>query len=430
MEQHSRGIRVEVYFGETDQVRHKPRYQVLLEYLRAEGAAGATVTRGIAGFGHNSRIHTSAILRLSEDLPLILTWIDAPERVARLLPGLRQLAGSGAISVEEIGIAGYGQRRLEQLRFDLPVSDVMTAAPVTTSPDTTLREAAESLIGREFRALPVVDTSGGLLGMLSNGDLVERGGLGARLELLEAMVEEERNRMLERIPTSLSVGQAMTSDPVSVAADAKLADATRLMSQRRLKRLPVTDRDGSVVGILSRGDVLRAVAEAFPRETELTTEHPGATTVGELMRRDVPAVPADADLPSLLNAVISTRLNRAIVIDHDRRVLGVVSDADVLRSLGSSMTQGVVGALMGAAGLAGHSTRRAEELITSEPRTLRFDTPLAEAARLVMSHRRKVLPVVDDEGRLLGIVDRAELLQGSREALDEIAREAVLDDEE
>ena len=92
----ARGVRVQVFLGESEQEGHRPRYQVLLEYLRREGAAGATVTRGIAGFGVNSRIKTSTILRLSLDLPVILTWIDAPERVERLLPGLRELSGSGS----------------------------------------------------------------------------------------------------------------------------------------------------------------------------------------------------------------------------------------------------------------------------------------------------------------------------------------------
>jgi len=85
MKGQARGVRVQVFLGESEQEGHRPRYQALLEYLRREGAAGATVTRGIAGFGANSKIKTSTILRLSLDLPVVLTWIDAPERVERLV---------------------------------------------------------------------------------------------------------------------------------------------------------------------------------------------------------------------------------------------------------------------------------------------------------------------------------------------------------
>ncbi len=133
MKGQARGVRVQVFLGESEQEGHRPRYQALLEYLRREGAAGATVTRGIAGFGANSKIKTSTILRLSLDLPVVLTWIDAPERVERLLPGLRELSGSGIVTVEDVGIAGYGGRRLEQLRFDLQVRDVMRRAVISVS---------------------------------------------------------------------------------------------------------------------------------------------------------------------------------------------------------------------------------------------------------------------------------------------------------
>src|SRR5919198_1969609 len=80
------GRRVRIYTGEASQWRGKPLFLAVLEFLRAEGAVGATVTRGVAGFGANSRIHTATILRLSEDLPIVIDWIDTPERVERLLP--------------------------------------------------------------------------------------------------------------------------------------------------------------------------------------------------------------------------------------------------------------------------------------------------------------------------------------------------------
>lgn len=98
------GIRVQVFFGESDHIDHVASYEVMLEYLRREGAAGATIERGVAGFGHASKIHTASILRLSLDLPMILTWIDSAELVERLMPGLKKLAGSGIVTVEPVDI--------------------------------------------------------------------------------------------------------------------------------------------------------------------------------------------------------------------------------------------------------------------------------------------------------------------------------------
>jgi CBS domain-containing protein len=422
MRHDSRGMQVQVYFGEADHVGSKPLYQVLLEYLRSEGAAGATVARGIAGFGHASRIHSSAVLRLSEDLPVVLTWVDAPERVERLLPGLVERAGSGVVITQEIGVAAYGRRPVEHLRFDLPVQDVMTPEPAAVRDNAPVREAIALLVGTHFRSLPVVDDDGRLVGILSNSDLVERAGLGARLELIEAMSIDRREELIAAVASDLTAAAVMTREPVDIDSRQTLADATRLMSARQLKRLPVVT-DSRLVGVISRGDVLRAVGEVFPRGAEGAPAVSGATVVGDLMRRDAPVVRSDADLAELLDVVVSTRLNRAVVVDEDNRVIGVVSDADVVRSLGASLPEGLVSTLMGAAGLVHPVHVTAGELVTGEPVTIQSTATLAEAARLSTEHRWKLLPVVDDAGHFVGIVDRADLLHASRDALDDAVSE-------
>jgi len=416
MQPTSRGVRVQVFLGETDQVGHVPRYQAMLEYLRKEGAAGATVVRGVAGFGANSKIHTAAILRLSLDLPMILTWVDAPGRVDRLLPGLRELAGSGVVTVEDVGIAAYGGRRLEQLRFDLQVQDVMRKEVAAVPYDASVRTAVETLIGRKFRALPVVDLDGRVIGVLSNGDLVQRGGLGARLELLSAMSESAREGFLAQL-SAHRVDEVMTLEPTTVRTTDSVAAATRLMADRKFKRLPVIDADGRLAGVLARSDVLRAVGETFPRDVEAEPDHPGAQTVRDLMRTDAPVVRTDADLAALLDAVASTRLNRAIVVDPDRRVLGVVTDADILKAVDPSASVGVIGALMRTAGRPPAAKVSAREVIARAPVTVGPNTAIAEAARLMTEKRFKVLCVVDEDGRLLGILDRGDLLRAAGDAL-------------
>ena len=102
MDSSGQGLRVRVYFGESDhkggRFLGRPLWQVLIEYLRREGAAGATVSRGIAGFGANSIIHTASLVDLSSDLPLVLEWVDSQERVDELLPGLSSiLEGTGGL---------------------------------------------------------------------------------------------------------------------------------------------------------------------------------------------------------------------------------------------------------------------------------------------------------------------------------------------
>jgi PII-like signaling protein len=110
--------RVQVFVGEADHAGHKPRFLAILEYLRREGAAGATVTRGVAGFGVHSRIHTASILDLSADLPVVVTWVDTAAEVELLLPGVLELAGSGIVTVEDVDVAGDAASHLHHDRRD------------------------------------------------------------------------------------------------------------------------------------------------------------------------------------------------------------------------------------------------------------------------------------------------------------------------
>lgn len=101
------GIRVRVYFGESDKHDGKPLWSALLEYLRRNGGAGATVTRGVAGYGAQSKIHAASIVDLSSDLPLVLEWIDSEERVGALLRGLEALHQGGLVTTDAVQIIRY-----------------------------------------------------------------------------------------------------------------------------------------------------------------------------------------------------------------------------------------------------------------------------------------------------------------------------------
>lgn len=102
-----RGIRVRAYFGEFDKHHGKPLWSALLEFLRQEGAAGATVMRGIAGYGAHSKIHSASIVDLSADLPLMLEWVDSEERVGHLLPTIEEMLQGGLITMDPVTIVRY-----------------------------------------------------------------------------------------------------------------------------------------------------------------------------------------------------------------------------------------------------------------------------------------------------------------------------------
>jgi PII-like signaling protein len=101
------GKLLRVFIGESDLHGGKPLYQALVERVRAEGLAGATVLRGIEGFGASSHLHTSRILRLSEDLPIVVEIVDTTENVDRILPVVDEMVGDGMVTVERVEVLTY-----------------------------------------------------------------------------------------------------------------------------------------------------------------------------------------------------------------------------------------------------------------------------------------------------------------------------------
>lgn len=102
-----KGKLLRIYIGESDKHGHRPLYQAVVEMLRTEGLAGATVLRGIEGFGAHSRLHTHRILRLSEDLPVLIEVVDTAERIEAVQPKLDEMVSEGMITIEPIEIVAY-----------------------------------------------------------------------------------------------------------------------------------------------------------------------------------------------------------------------------------------------------------------------------------------------------------------------------------
>ena len=106
------GKLLRIFLGESDKIDHRPLYEVIIQEARKLGLAGATVLRGIEGFGANSRvIHTAKILRLSEDLPIVVELVDTEENIRQFLPRVDELfeqsGGGGMVTIEKAEIIRY-----------------------------------------------------------------------------------------------------------------------------------------------------------------------------------------------------------------------------------------------------------------------------------------------------------------------------------
>jgi hypothetical protein len=100
-----------IFIGEDDRAGGRPLYEAIVLKARELHLAGATVLRGPMGYGHSSRLHTTKILRLSQDLPLVIEIVDSPEKIQAFLPALEGIIGSGLVTLEKVQVVQYGARQ-------------------------------------------------------------------------------------------------------------------------------------------------------------------------------------------------------------------------------------------------------------------------------------------------------------------------------
>lgn len=101
------GTLLRIFVGESDTWHGKPLYQAIVRRAREAGLAGATVLRGIEGYGANSRLHTARILRLSEDLPIVIELVDTDEKVGGFMPAVDEMVAEGLVTREKVDVVAY-----------------------------------------------------------------------------------------------------------------------------------------------------------------------------------------------------------------------------------------------------------------------------------------------------------------------------------
>jgi len=152
----------------------------------------------------------------------------------------------------------------------MQVSQAMSTKVITIQPDASIAEAIDLMLGSHVSGLPVVDREGTLVGLLSEGDLLRRAELGTqkpRARWIEVLLGPGKAAETYVQTHGRKVEELMTADPIAIAPGADLSEAVDLLNRHKIKRLPVT-LEGRVVGILTRADLLRALAKLLPAKRE------------------------------------------------------------------------------------------------------------------------------------------------------------------
>jgi CBS domain-containing protein len=239
------------------------------------------------------------------------------------------------------------------------------------------------------KATPVIDRTGIVVGILTEEDLLERAGVQQRLSVAIRMDAVVINQELQRLEISpLKVVDVMTRPVISVLEDEALGAATSRMVKSGLKRLPVVNNDGKLVGVLSRLDILRQVAH-FPYAV------PGAhlptaavKTVADIMSSDIPMANQDDDLSIIIEKFAKTDSHRLIVVDQEGKAIGLISDSDVVARVQPAMRRSILDAFK-KIGRPPAGKETAFDLMSPSPLTGAQDLPVVDAIIILLADARK-----------------------------------------
>ncbi len=415
-----RGKRMTIFIDETDHWGHRSLYLAILERLKAAGCAGATAVRGVAGFGPHSQIKTARLVDVVMALPIVISVIDLPDRIERFAGEVAEMMSGGVVVLEDVEVHFYSAAFRGGLP-DVEVADVMSRAPEFVTPDTPLVEVVRRLLERDYTVLPVVDPERRVVGVIGDQDLLARGVISESLHMHRATAEIPPDTLQRLTSNGGVVRDVMTAPATTVQESARVPEAARLMHERHLKRLPVVDDAGHLVGVVGRLDILSSIAAGYtrrtaPRTAGLPQEH---RTVGEIMERGVPTVAETTPLGDVVERLLDSAVHEVIVVDAEGRPLGIITAANVLVRADPVERPGLLTQLRSRWNAEAKRQvrrvygQRAADVMASPVITVRDTDPVMTALTLSATKHVKRPPVVDGEGRLVGVVGRPALLAAS-----------------
>jgi len=304
------------------------------------------------------------------------------------------------------------------------VRDLMTPAPQKVGLENSLAEVARLLLSSGFTGLPVVDGENRPVGVVSQTDLIYKADMPMRFGLLAESDRQKVSAVLEALEPR-QAREVMSQPAVTIEQDRLVTESVDLMLKKKVKRLPVVDATGRLVGILSRVDVFRAsmreLQEWPAKAQEIAVETP--RIVSDIMRRDTLTVLPETPVEDVIRLIDRTDVQRICVVDKEGNFLGLITDKDLLIAF-SERQPGIWDYFVSKIPFTERgkkqrqlqeflSAKTAAEVMKTDIVTVQEDAPIDEALRLMLQKAIKRLPVVDSQGKLKGIISRDSLLRGA-----------------
>lgn len=413
---------IEIFTSEEVRWQGNSVYDAIVQFVRdLKIAARCMVTRGIEGAYESGEIATARLEVLSYNMPIRITIVAPAVESERILSRAELMVSEGIVAVHDLNVISHKTQGL-LIPKDTRVKDIMTSGPKKVSLDTSLAEVARLLLSSTFTGIPVVDGENRPVGVISQGDLIYKAGMPLRLGLLAESDREKLSAILAGLDPK-QAREVMTQPAVTIEQDKLVMDAVNLMLKRQVKRLPVVDADGRLVGNLSRVDVFHTILRECPdwqafQKQEIAVD---LRFVSGIMRRDTATVLPDTPVEQVIRIIDCNDIQRVCVVDKEGYFLGLISDRDLLAAF-SGRHPGIWDYLVSKISFAERGrqhtqlredlrTKTAGEVMNPNIVTVQENAPINEAIRLMLEKAIKRLPVVDSQGKFKGLVSRDALLR-------------------
>lgn len=410
---------IEIFSSEEAHWQGEPLHTAIVQLVHdLKIAARCLVTKGMEGAYESGEIATGRLEVLSYNMPVRITIVAPAAEAELILSKVEEMVTDGIVAVLEAQVISHKTRGLlipKQTR----VRDIMTPSPQKVNEDTSLAEVARLLLSSTFTGLPVVDADNRPVGIISQGDLIYKAGLPMRLGLLAASAQEKVGAVIAALAPR-QAQEIMTRPAVTIEQDKFATDAVNLMLKKQVKRLPVVNAEGRLVGVLSRLDIFHTALRECPdwqafQKRQIDVKN--LRLVSDIMRRDTATVSPDTAAEEVIRCIDSGDQQRVCVVDQDGHLLGLISDKDLLAAF-SDRHPGFWQYLASKMPFTEHTELRkdlrgktAGEIMNTALVTVAEDAPIQEAIRLMLEKAIKRLPVVDAAGKFKGMVSRDGLLR-------------------
>lgn len=415
---------IEIFTSEEARWQGSPLADAVVRYIHdLKAGMRCLVTRGVQGCYENGEIATDRLVILSYNMPVRITIVAPAVEVERVLPEIEKMVTDGIVAMQDLAVVAHKTRSSIFPRH-IRVRDIMTVSPNKVTIDTPLNDVVRLLLSSVFTGVPVVDGKSRPVGVITQSDLIYKAGMPMRLGLLAVSRADTLAAVLAALADKKAAA-AMSQPALCMREDRLAIEAVERMLEKQLKRLPVVDADGRLVGMLSRIDIFRTIMKEAPDWKSFRAQHievDNLRLVSDVMRRDTQTARPDTSLEEVIRMIDANDIQRVAVVDGDGRFLGLIFDRDLLVAFSSAHYEGIWNYFVSKIPFTerGRKCREFRELLRAGTAaevmqtnivTIGENAVLDEAVRLMTDKGFKRLPVLDAQGRFRGMISRDSLLR-------------------